>query len=51
MLGADVVVIEAARFLDGQLDDLLGARREVDIADDHAVAAANDELYGATDFI
>ena len=51
VLGADVVVIETACFLDGQLNDLLGARREVDVADDHAVAAADDELYGAADFV
>ena len=44
VLGADVVVAEAARLVDGQLDDPLGAGREADLADDRAIAAPDDEL-------
>ncbi len=44
MLGADVVVAQAARLVDGQLNDLLRTRSQANLADDHAVAAANDEL-------
>ena len=46
VLRADVVVAEAARLVDGQLDDALRARRQPDLADDRAVAAADDELDG-----
>ena len=49
MLRADVVVAEAARLVDGQLDDALRARRQPDLADDRAVAAADDELDGGPD--
>ena len=44
VLRADVVVAEAARLVDGQLDDPLGARRQPDLADDRPVAAPDDEL-------
>ena len=44
VLRADVVVAEAARLVDGQLDDALRARRQPDLADDRAVAAPDDEL-------
>ena len=44
VLGADVVVAEAAGLVDRQLDDALRARREPDLADDRAVPAADDEL-------
>ena len=47
----NIVMVETARFLDSQFDGLLGTRREVDIIDHHAVAAADDELYSAVDFI
>src|SRR3954447_14301608 len=46
MLRADVVVPEPAGFVDGQLDHTLCARRQADLADDRAVAAADDELDG-----
>ena len=46
VLGADVVVAQAARLVDGQLDDSLGARGQTDFADDRAIAAADDELDG-----
>ena len=49
VLRADVVVAEAARLVDGQLDDALRARRQADLADDRAVAAADDELDGGPD--
>ena len=51
VLGADVVVAQAARLVDGQLDDLLGARRQADLADDRAVAAADDELDRGADLV
>ena len=35
---------EAARFVDGQLDDPLGARGQADLADDRAIATTDDEL-------
>ena len=49
VLGADVVVAQAARLVDGQLDDALRARREPDVTDDRAVAATDDELDGGAD--
>src|SRR3989442_1318901 len=45
MLGADVAVAELARLVDRELDDLLCARRERDLARrGRRVAAADDEL-------
>ncbi len=44
VLGTDVVVTEAARLVDGQLDDPLGPRREADLAHDRALASTDDEL-------
>jgi hypothetical protein len=44
VLGADVVVAEAARLVDRQLDDPLRPRRQPDLADDRSVAPADDEL-------
>ena len=44
VLRADVVVTEAARLVDRQLDDPLGSRRQADLADDRPIAAADDEL-------
>ena len=49
VLGADVVVAEAAGFIDRQLDHPFGARRQPDLADDRAIAAADDELDGGPD--
>ena len=49
VLGADVVVAQPARLVDGELDDLLGARGQADLADDRAIAAADDELDGRAD--
>ena len=49
VLGADVVVAEAARLVDGELDDALRARGEPDLADDRPVAAPDDELDGGPD--
>ena len=51
VFGADVVVVEPARFVDRQLDDLLGARRQADVAGDGAIAAADDELDGAAHLV
>ena len=49
MLGADVVVAEAAGLVDRELDDPLRARRQADLADDRPIAAADDELDGGPD--
>ena len=49
VLGADVVVAQAARLVDGQLDDSLGARGQADLTDHRPVAAADDELHGRAD--
>ena len=51
VLGADVVVAQPARFVDGELDDFLGARRQADFAQHGAVAAADDELDGRADLV
>jgi hypothetical protein len=46
VLGADVVVVQPPRLVDGQLDHLLGARGQADVAGDGPIAAADDELDG-----
>ena len=51
VLGADVAVVQAARLVDRELDDLLGARGEADFAEHGAVATADDELDGGTDLV
>ena len=49
VLGADVVVAQPARLVDGQLDDALGARGQPDLADDRPIATADDELDRGAD--
>ena len=44
MLRPDIVVIEAPRLVDCQLDDFLRPRRQPDLTHDHGLATANDEL-------
>ena len=44
VLRADVVVPEAARLVDGELDHALGPRRQADLSDDRPVAPPDDEL-------
>ena len=44
VLGADVVVAEAAGLVDGQLDHAFRTRREPHLADDRAVPSPDDEL-------
>ena len=44
VFGADVVVAQSARLINCELDDLLGPRREADLANDWALAPADDEL-------
>jgi hypothetical protein len=46
MLGTDVVVIQPARLVDSELDDLLRARRQADFTQNRPVTAADDELDG-----
>ncbi len=47
MLGADIVVIEAAGLLNRKLDHLLSARGELLVGGGLALAHADDELHGA----
>jgi hypothetical protein len=49
MLGADVVVAHPARFLEGDLDDLLDARGRDDLLDDDPLVAAQHGLDGLAD--
>src|SRR5438067_1140079 len=51
MLCTYVMVAKAASLVDRQLNDLLGARREPNLADDHAIATADDELDGAANLV
>ena len=51
MLGADVMMIQAARFIDGQLDHLFGARRQADFAQHDAVAPPNNKFNGAANLV
>jgi hypothetical protein len=44
VLGADVVVVELERLAKGELQDLLGPRRERDVADRGALALPDDLL-------
>src|SRR5439155_1706288 len=50
VLGADIVVTHASRFLEGDLDDLLHARRRDDLLDDDPLVPAEDRLDGLPDF-
>ena len=51
VLGADVAVVEPARLFDGELDDLLGARRQANLAGHRLLAAADDEFDGGADLV
>ena len=51
VLGADVVVVQPARLVDRQLDDLLRPWRQADVAGNRAVTAADDELDGAAHLV
>ena len=44
VLRADVVVAQATRLVDRQLDHALGARGQADFADDRSIATPDDEL-------
>lgn len=50
MFGADVVVIESARFIDGEFNDLLRSWGEPNFSEHGAVAAADDEFDGGSNF-
>src|SRR5262249_36059112 len=50
VLGADVAVVETAGLFDGELDDLLGAGRQADLAAYGLFTAAYDELDSRADF-
>ena len=49
VLGADVVVAHAPRLFEGDLDDLLHARRRDDLLDDDPLVASEDRLDGLAD--
>ena len=51
MLGADIVMVQATRLIHRQLDHLLGARGQANLAQDDAVAATDDEFDGAAHFV
>jgi hypothetical protein len=51
VFGANIVVVEAAGFLDGELNDLLGSGGQPDIAGYGALTAPDDELHGAADLV
>src|ERR1700687_820656 len=51
MLGADIVVAHPARFLEGDLDDLLDSRRGDDLLDDDAFVPAQHRLDGGADLV
>ena len=51
VLGADVVVPHAPRLLEGDLDDLLHARRRDDLLDDDALVAAQHRLDRAANLV
>ena len=51
MLGADVVVAEAESLTERQLEDLLGARREGDLALRRLLAGADDAHDGGADLL
>ena len=44
MLRANVVIVQAARLVHRQFDNLLRSRRQSRITDDQAIAPANNEL-------
>ena len=50
VLSPDVMVVESTCFIDRQLDDLLRARREANLTNDHRIATPDDELNGAANF-
>ena len=45
MLGPDVVVSEAERLAEGQIENILGPRREGDVARRRRLASADDPLH------
>ena len=45
MLRADVVVSESTRLINGELDHLLGARGEADLAEHWSLTTPDDELH------
>ncbi len=51
VFGADVVMVQATRFVDRQFDHLLGARRQANLAQDDPIAPTDDKFDGAANFI
>ena len=51
MLGANVVVVQAASFVNSQLDHAFRPWSETDLAHDHAVSTPDDELHRRAHFI
>src|SRR2546421_9053945 len=48
MFCSDIVMIEAASFIDGQLDHLFGTRRQADFTRDEVIPTANYIFDGLT---
>ncbi len=51
MLSTNVAMTETASLIDGQLDDLLCARSETDLAKHCAIATTDNELDGRAHLI
>jgi hypothetical protein len=51
MFGADIVVIKATGFVNGQFDNFLGAGRQANFAHNSAVATTDNKFYGGADFV
>ena len=45
------MVVQPTGFVDRQLDDFFGARRQTNVPGNGAIAAADDELDGAADLV
>src|SRR5579864_1424531 len=51
MLGADIVMVQATSFVDGQLNHLFGTWGETYLAEYDAVSTSNNKFNGATNLI
>lgn len=51
MFSTNVMMIQAASFIDGKLNHLLGTRSQTNLAQDDAISPANDVFNGAPNFV
>ena len=51
MFGANVVMVQTARFIDRQFDHLFGTRRQANLPQDNPIAPTDDKFDGAANFI